>query len=379
MAAADNSKPPARAGSRPSWKQALGFAFRSWSGWLLAAVPLAVTLELFHVGGLAIFAASAIAIVPLAAVLGDATEELSLQLGPSAGGLLNATFGNASELIIAFFALRAGQVDVVQASLTGSIIGNLLLVFGLSAFLGGLGRERQRFSRAMAGANTSMLILAVAGLVMPALFSLVVSGSLTAPPSSRVELLSEWTAAVLLIVYIAGLIFSQVTHRSLTARSEHRPPKLTRAGAIAVMLAATALIAWMSELFVGTIEPAARALGMSRLFVGVIVVATIGNAAEHAVAVVAARRDQMDLAVAVSMGSSVQIALLVGPLLVISSLFMGTHMTLVFNPFEIVAVALAVIIMVSTCLDGETNWLEGLMMLALYAILAIAFYFVPAA
>jgi Ca2+:H+ antiporter len=145
------------------------------------------------------------------------------------------------------------------------------------------------------------------------------------------------------------------------------------------MLAATALIAWMSELFVGTIEPAARALGMSRLFVGVIVVATIGNAAEHAVAVVAARRDQMDLAVAVSMGSSVQIALLVGPLLVISSLFMGTHMTLVFNPFEIVAVALAVIIMVSTCLDGETNWLEGLMMLALYAILAIAFYFVPAA
>jgi Ca2+:H+ antiporter len=379
MAAADNSKPSPRAGSRPSWKQALGFAFRSWSGWLLAAVPLAVTLELFHVGGLAIFAASAIAIVPLAAVLGDATEELSLQLGPSAGGLLNATFGNASELIIAFFALRAGQVDVVQASLTGSIIGNLLLVFGLSAFLGGLGREGQRFSRAMAGANTSMLILAVAGLVMPALFSLVVSGSLTATPGSRVELLSEWTAVVLLIVYIAGVIFSQVTHRSLTARSEHRPPKLTRAGAIAVMLAATALIAWMSELFVGAIEPAARALGMSRLFVGVIVVATIGNAAEHAVAVVAARRDQMDLAVAVSMGSSVQIALLVGPLLVISSLFMGTHMTLVFNPFEIVAVALAVIIMVSTCLDGETNWLEGLMMLALYAILAIAFYFVPAA
>ncbi len=362
-----------------AYKSIARFVFGSWRGWLLAFVPVALAMEYgFHVSGLMMFLVSAAAIVPLAALLGEATEELAMYLGPSLGGLLNATFGNAGELIIAFFALRAGNLEVVQASLTGSIIGNVLLVFGLSAFVGGLGRETQRFSRTMAGVNASMLMLAVAALVMPAVFAVVVPGQ-PGGVHPRVEVLSEWTAIVLLLIYGANLVFSLVTHRKLIGAAEHHEPsRLSRNAALGVLTGATALIAWLSEIFVGTIEPAAHALGMSELFVGVIVVAMVGNAAEHAAAIMMARRNQMDLALAISIGSSVQIALLVAPLLVLASYFMGKHMTLLFNPFEIAAVALSVMVVSVISLDGETNWLEGLQMIALYVILAIAFFFVPA-
>ncbi len=361
-------------------KSILRFVFGSWKGWLLALVPVAIALELFHVGGLTMFLVSAAAIIPLAALLGEATEELSLYLGPSMGGLLNATFGNAGELIIAFFALRAGNLEVVEASLTGSIIGNVLLVFGLSAFVGGLNREHQTFSRAMAGVNASMLLLGVAALVMPALFAYVLFGSLAeAGTHPQVERLSLWTAVVLIGIYGCHLIFSLVTHKNLIGGvEEHHTPRLSKRNALTILVVAAGLVGWISEIFVGAIEPATHALGMSNLFVGVIVVAMIGNAAEHASAIMMARRNKMDLAVAISIGSSVQIVLLVAPLLVIASVIMGKHMTLVFHPFEIAAVILSVLVVDSISSDGETNWLEGLQMLALYAILAIAFFFVPA-
>lgn len=358
-------------------KKVLGFVFHSWQGWLLFLTPVAIAMEFAHVTGIWMFVASAAAIIPLAGILGEATEELALHMGPSAGGLLNATFGNAGELIIAFFALKAGHPEVVEASLTGSIIGNVLLVFGLSAFVGGLGRERQQFNRTIAGSNNTMLLLAVAALIMPAVFSIVVFGSLQ-QAQPKVELLSRWTAVVLIGIYAAGLIFSLVTHRNLFGAMEERPPKLGKGAALGILLGATVLVAWLSEIFVSAIEPATKSLGMSQLFVGVMVVAIIGNAAEHSAAVMLAKRNQMDLAVSVSIGSSVQIALLVAPILVLSAPLLGQHLSLVFNPFEIAAVVLSVLVMAMVVLDGETNWFEGLQLLGLYVILGLAFYFIPA-
>lgn len=354
------------------------FVFHSWHGWLLVLAPIAIVLDRMNVAGLPLFLVSAAAIIPLAGIMGEATEELALHMGPAAGGLLNSTFGNAGELIIAFLALRAGHPEVVEASITGSIIGNVLLVFGLSAFLGGLKREHQKFNRTAAGTTTTMLMLAVAALIMPALFSYMVFGSLhTSHP--EVEALSRWTSLLLILTYFAGLVFTLITHRNLFgAPHESRPARLTKASSLTLLLGATALISWLSEIFVGTIEPAAHSLGMSKLFVGVIVVAMIGNAAEHSAAIMLARRNQMDLALAVSLGSSVQIALLVAPLLVFASYAMGQHLTLVFNPFEIAAVVLSVLVISLVVLDGETNWFEGLQLLSLYGILALAFYFIPA-
>ncbi len=374
MAAKDRNDP--EHGPQSIWQ----FVFGSWRGWLLVFIPVAIVMERLHIGGLRLFLASALAIVPLAALLGEATEELALQLGPSHGGLLNATFGNAVELIIGYFALRAGNLQVVQASLTGSIIGNVLLVFGLSAFVGGIGRPHQTFSRALAGVNASMLLLGVAALVMPAVFAYVLFGSLSNPGSHpQVENLSLWTAFVLLAIYACNLLFSLVTHRNLIGTpEERRPPQLSKRAALAILILAALLVGWLSEIFVETIERAIETLHMSNLFVGVIVVAMIGNAAEHAGAVLMARRNQMDLAVVISIGSSVQIALLVAPLLVIASFLMGRHLTLVFHPFEIAAVVLSVLVVDSISSDGETNWLEGLQMIALYTILAFAFFFVPA-
>ena len=356
------------------WK----FVFGSWLSWLLIFVPITLVLELMHVGGLPMFIISAAAIVPLAGLLGHSTEELALYMGPSAGGLLNVTLGNAGELIIAFFALRSGQLEIVQASLTGSIIGNALLVFGLSAFIGGLGRDHQRFNRVAAGVNTSMMMLAVAAMIMPAVFDLVLFGSLEATPPV-VERLSEWTAIVLILMYVAQMIFTFVTHKDITGTAEDRPPHISKRMALALLIISAGLIGWLSEVFVGAVEPAAEALGMSKLFIGVVIVAMIGNAAEHAGAIMMARAGKMDLAVAISVGSSVQIALLVAPVLVLASLFMEHKLTLVFNAFEIAAVALSVLVMQTISQDGETNWMEGLLLLGLYVIVALAFFFIPAA
>jgi Ca2+:H+ antiporter len=356
--------------------------------WLLGFVPVALGLELItperHT---AIFLASVLAILPLAAYMGRATETLAEHLGGGIGGLLNATFGNAAELIIGALALRAGLTDLVKASLTGSIIGNVLLVFGAAALVGGLRHPVQRFNRTAAGLGTTMLLLSTIGLVIPAVFHLLSRGVPNAP---ELELDTE-IAVVLFVTYCASLVFTLKTHRELygpptlsQGRSEPARGASGRRGtqnvprALAMLLAATIGVAVVSELLVGTVTEAAESLGMSELFVGVVVVALVGNAAEHYSAVVMAGYDQMDAAIAIAIGSSTQIALFVAPALVfLSYLIAPAPMDLLFTTFEIVAIALAVLSIAFIAHDGETHWMEGVQLLAVYIILALGFYFLP--
>jgi Ca2+:H+ antiporter len=344
---------------------------------LLVFLPVLLLLELTHAGAVWLFIVSALAIVPLAGVLGDATEEIAGRMGPAAGGLLSGSLGNATELIIALMALRAGEVDVVKASITGSILGNLLLVFGLSVLVGGLGREKQVFERTHAGVNTSMLMLAVVGLVMPAVFDLVIYGSLN-PNPPLIQKISFWTCVVLVATYLASFLFAFKTHKHLFTAEAHHLTQMRRGTALLLMVASTLLIAWASEVLVGQIDEATESLGMTKFFVGVIVVAVVGNAAEHSAAILAARKDKMDLSLTIAVGSSVQIALLVAPVLLFASHIFGRPMSLVFNGFEIAATILSVLVVSQISTDGETNWFEGVQLLAVYFILAIAFFFVPA-
>jgi Ca2+:H+ antiporter len=345
---------------------------------LLLAVPLAFVLHFMNVPALVMFLVAAAAIVPLAAVLGESTEALSEHTGPTIGGLLNATMGNATELILSFFMLRAGHQEIVKASLSGSIIGNVLLVLGLSALVGGIGREKQAFSRQMLSMNSTMLFIAVIALVMPAVFDLTVYGRLEIQ-NHRIEMLSLGTAAVLIAVYGLSLLFTLMTHRgeSVTAAKAHGKATVSAKSALVSLAIATILVAFLSELLVGQIESAKQAMGVSDLFMGVIVIAIIGNAAEHGTAVLMARRDRMNLAMSIAIGSSSQIALFVAPVLVFAGWAMGTPMSLVFTPFEIVSVALAVLIVEMISFDGETTWFEGAELIAVYLILAVSFYFVP--
>jgi Ca2+:H+ antiporter len=358
------------------WAEIRKYLFSRYLNVLLVFVPGLLLLEYLHVGAVWLFAVSGLAIVPLAGVLGDATEEVAARMGPAAGGLLSGTLGNATELIIALMAIRVGEIDVVKASITGSILGNLLLVFGLSVFVGGLGRVKQTFERTHAGVNTTMLMLAVVGLVMPAVFDLVVYGSLERD-SPLIQKLSLATSAVLIATYLASFLFSFRTHKHLFQAEEHHATTMSRQTALTLLIGATLLIAWSSEVLVSQIEAATKALGMTKFFVGVIVVAIVGNAAEHSAAVVAAHKNKMDLSLTIAVGSSVQIALLVAPLLVFASHALGHPMSLVFNGFEIVSVILSVLVVSLVAMDGETNWFEGVQLLAVYLILAIAFFFVP--
>jgi Ca2+:H+ antiporter len=360
-----------------SWREAFKFSLGNWRFCILALVPAAILLDALHTSPVFIFAASSLAIIPLASLLGDATEELAAHSGPALGGFLNSTLGNLTELIIGVLALWSGHVEVVKASLTGSIIGNLLLVFGLAALLGGIGREKLEFNRVAVGANTTMLFLAVVALVMPALYDLTVFGSMR-PGGAALERLSFWTALVLLASYAASLIFTFRTHRNLYG-GERETPSIGRATAIVILVATAALIAIASEILVGQIEAVTRKLGWTELFVGLIVLATVGNAAEHSTAVLAARRRKMDLALSITIGSSTQIALFVAPVLVLLSQARPEPMSLVFHPLEIAAVILSAGIATLVSLDGETNWLEGVQLLAVYAILAVFFYFLPGA
>jgi Ca2+:H+ antiporter len=351
----------------------------SLTGWRLLCVPLvaaAVALEALNVHPVLAFIVSALALVPLAGVLGHATEELSAHIGAAAGGLLNATIGNLTELIIGILALSRGEIEVVKASITGSIIGNLLLVFGLSALLGGLGRPKLAFSSVAVGANVSMLCLAVVALVMPAIFQLSVFGSFEAS-GTRIEHLSLWAAGVLLLSYAASLIFMLKTHRSLFRGDRPDQPTLSRQAAFVVLLASAALVALVSEILVRHVEVVTRTLGWTELFVGLVVVAIVGNAAEHSTAILAAIGDRMDLALQIAIGSSTQIALFVAPVLVVISWLMAAPMSLVFHPLEIAAVILSVGVVVVVVMDGETNWLEGLQLLGVYAILSVFFYVLP--
>lgn len=336
-------------------------------------------MEWLRLPGAWVFACTALAIVPLAGLIGQATEATAEHTGPGLGGLLNATFGNATELIIALFALKSGLHSVVKASISGSILGNMLLVLGLSMVAGGWKRERQTFSQTAATASTGMLMLALTALVMPAVWDLVIFHSLHSH-HPRVQSLSLLTSVVLLTIYVASLVFSLVTHRELFSSVGRQPgePEFRLASGIALLVVATVFTAIESEVLVRAIEPAAHGWGLTELFIGVIIVAVVGNAAEHYSAVTLAHKGQMELAFFIALGSSTQIALLVAPLLVFTSYLFGRPMDLVFGPFELVALALAVLNVSITCQDGESNWFEGLQLVAVYLVLAIAFYFVPA-
>src|SRR3954471_17179041 len=316
-----------------SWWHRIPFRCEAaWLNVLLLAVPVAVGLHIAGGSSFLTFLFAALAIVPLAGILGDSTEALSEYAGPTVGGILNATMGNATELIIGFFALRAGHIEVVKASLAGSIIGNLLLVLGIAILAGGWKRQKQTFSRDAAGTNTTMLFLAVAALVLPAVFDLSVYGSLH-HENSRIEQLSLWTSGVLILIYGISFLFVLKTHKGLFTPDDdkaHVEPMMTKKRALGSMAVATVLIAYLSEMLVGEIDAVTTTLGWTELFVGVIVVAIVGNAAEHSTAILMARRDKMDLAFTIAVGSSTQIALFVAPVLVFLSLAIGRPMTLVF-------------------------------------------------
>jgi Ca2+:H+ antiporter len=316
--------------------------------------------------------------------MGRATEELASRSGPGIGGLLNVTFGNAPELIIALFALGQGLHEVVKASIVGSILGNILLVLGGAMLAGGLGRQKQTFSRTGVGVQTTMLMLAAAALVMPAIFELVEGKGLPKPGAevvnygSTVEHLSLAVAIVLIATYVAGLVFSLKTHRDIfnpEYEDEDTWGWSVRSSMIALAVAGV-LVGLMSEILVGSIAEASQAIGLSEFFIGVIVVAIVGNAAEHWVAVLVAIKDKMDLSVNIAIGSSAQIALFVAPALVITSFFLGPHpLPLVFNGFELGALLLAVLIANYVTQDGESTWFEGVQLLAVYVVFGIAFFY----
>src|SRR5437016_337124 len=346
-----------------------------WARWLLAAIPVSWALAWLDAPSLAVFIAAGLAVVPLAAEMGAATESLAARCGPATGGLLNATCGNAAELIVAIVALRAGLVDLVKASLTGSILGNLLLILGLVLLASGLNRPIVTCNRAAAGTAGAMLLLAVVGLVVPALFA-------QAHPAAAPEMalhLSEGVAVVLALTYALSLVFSLVTHRQLFGAEPESPAPATRYGtgvAVLVLGGATVLVALESELLVHATQAVVARFGLSELFLGLIVIPLIGNAAEHATAVVVARRGQSDLALHIALGSSTQVALFVAPVLVAAGAVLGRPMNLVFTTFEVVALGLASLIVTIIGLDGESHWFEGAQLLAVYALIAIAVWFI---
>jgi Ca2+:H+ antiporter len=341
--------------------------------WLLVLVPVSIAIEPAGGPPLVVFLSSAAAILPLAGLIGRATEELALHAGPRVGGLLNATFGNVTELIIAVFLVLDDRIDVVKASLTGSILGNLLLVLGLSFLVGGLRHTEQAYNAKAAGVHSTSLTLAVIGLLMPALFA-----QTTGEHSFlEREVVSGGIAAVLMVLYALALVFTMVTHQHLF----HTPTEEEEAAwsarlAMGVLLGATALVALESELLVSSLEPALEDLGLSEFFVGLILVPIIGNAAEHSSAVVFAMRNKVDVTLEIAIGSSTQIALFVAPALVFISLAAGHPMDLIFSTFEVAAVGVSALIVHLIASDGRSNWLEGAQLTAAYVIMAVSFFFV---
>jgi Ca2+:H+ antiporter len=361
----------------------------SGSGWpylLVPFIPVAVAVELAHADAVIVFATAALGVIPTAALMGRATEELAARTGPGIGGLLNVTFGNFPELLIAIFALREGLQEVVKASIIGSILGNILLVMGASMLVGGLNRPSQRFSPTSAQVQASMLLLAAVALVMPTIFQLVHGGALPrvgqerADFGSDLEQMSFIVAIILLISYAFGLIFSLRTHRDLFNPEHEDEDHIddawpVRRSVITLAIAGLA-VGLMSEILVGSISEASEGIGVSQFFVGLIIVAIVGNAAEHWVAVYFAMKDKMDLSVNIAVGSSAQVALFVAPVLVLLSFVVGPNpMALVFNGYELGAIVLALLIANLVILDGESTWYEGLQLLAVYAVLGVVFYY----
>ncbi|MGH2805865.1 MAG: calcium/proton exchanger [Actinomycetota bacterium] len=340
--------------------------------WLLALVPVAIVMEFTHGPEVAIFVVAALAVIPLALLMGHATEELAVRSGPQLGGFMNATFGNLAELIIAYFLIVEGEIEIVKASLTGAIIGNVLLILGLSFLAGGWKRVEQTFSTASAELHSSTLVIAVIALLMPALFH-----STSGSTEFRDEAVSIGVSVVLILTYVASLLFSLKTHRSLFAHEGAHGETATWSlrRAVSTLAVATAFVAWMSEILVGALEHTTEELNLSPLFVGLIIVPLISNAAEHFSAILLAMKDKMSVSVEIAIGSSVQIALFVAPVLVFLSLAVGNHMDLVFTSFEIAAVGFSSLILAFIALNGKSNWFEGVLLLAAYIIMAVSFFF----
>lgn len=356
----------------------------------LLLTPLSLALAYwFHAAPLWVFIAAGAAIIPLADGIRRATDQIAKVAGPAVGGLLTVSFGNAAELILALFVLEQGSQDVVKGQIVGSLIATLLLALGLAVLVGGYGREKQTFKRERAGRLGSLLILAVIALLLPAMFDLAERGALTAPELARQnEHLSLGVAVILIAVYIVNLIYAVATNRDVYAhdKGDKEESDATRQAsgatwplltAVGVLIGATALIAWESELVSGALTPAAKTLGLTPFFLGVVVLALIGNAAEFAASLYFARKDHMGMVLRLTVGSSIQVALLVAPLLVIISYFLGHPMNLVFsNPLELIAIAGAAFAVNAVAQDGETNWLEGALLVAVWLLLALAFFFI---
>ncbi|MGQ9554019.1 MAG: calcium/proton exchanger [Anaerolineae bacterium] len=349
--------------------------FRQPLNYLLLIIPFALVADLAHWDSVLVFTLSALAIIPLAKLLGDATEALAVYTGARLGGLLNATMGNAAELIITIAAIRAGLLDLVKASITGSIIANLLLVMGFAVFFGGLRNGLQHFHRPSAGLAASQLALAIIALAIPTAFSQAIE-----PNHHAVELLSDNVALVMLAIYGLYLIFTLQGQAGGSPSLAHEDGGLSwsKGTAVVVLLLSTAAIAWLSEVLVGAVEETVATLGLSEFFVGIIIIPIVGNAAEHFVAVTAAINNKMELSMSISLSSSMQVALFVAPLLVFISLFAGPEqLDLVFHPFELAALGTSTLIASLIALDGESNWIEGAQLLAVFLIIAIAFFFLP--
>jgi Ca2+:H+ antiporter len=345
---------------------------------LLVLVPLSLALALLHVAPLWVFGAAAAAIIPLSGWIRRATEQVAERAGPAIGGLLNVTFGNAAEFILALFVLRSGNTGVVKATITGSIIGNSLLGLGISIVAGSWGREKQTFNRDRAGLLASLLILSVIALLLPAMFDYA-ERSLATTTRAHVldERLSLGVSIVLIVVYVSNLFYTLVTHRDVfESTHQEGQPTWSLRKALAILAAATIVVAVEAELVSSALEPTGASLGLSLFFLGVIVLPLVGNAAEYASALYFARRDQMGLVMTISVGSSIQIALMTAPALVLGSYLLGHPMDLVFgHPLELFAIAGSAFVVNAIALDGETTWFEGVMLVAVYVLLALAFFF----
>jgi Ca2+:H+ antiporter len=345
---------------------------------LTIALPLALIAKIAGWSPIWIFALSAIGVIPMAGYIGSATEVLAKYTGPKIGGLLNATLGNAAELIITLMAVNAGLLELVKASITGSILGNLLLVLGGAMVVGGLRHGEQHFDRRQSSNNAVLLTLTIVALIIPSLFS----HSIGPDNDPRVEALSLGVAVVMIVLYALGLIFSlKMANSPITfASTEEHEVKVewTRNQSLLVLALATAAVVWLSEMLVGATESVVSSLGLSEFFLGIILIPIVGNVAEHFVAVQVAARNQMELSVEIAVSSSLQVALFVAPLLVFVSLLLGHPLTLIFNQFELLALVAAVVITALVASDGESNWLEGAALLAVYLILGIAFFLLPA-
>lgn len=340
--------------------------------YMLIFIPISFIAKFLNASDSVMFILSCLSIIPLAGLMGEGTEEISFYSGPKIGGFLNGTFGNATELIISFFALKQGLFDVVKSSIAGAVIGNILLVVGASMLAGGLKYKTQKFNQKVTEVSSSMLLFAVLGLSIPALFTHTVDPALL---NTRYEGLSVFVAVVMILIYGLSLFFSFSTHKDIysSTKEEEGHAKWSLNKSIFILVISTVLIAIESEFLVNGIEPITESLGWSQFFVGIILIPIIGNASEHSTAVVMARKDKMDVALEIAIGSSLQIILFVAPILIFLSLLF-TPMSIVFNEFELIALIASVIIANRVSHDGESNWLEGVQLLAVYLIIAASFF-----